>query len=100
MIKKKALVTGITGQDGSYLVELLLSKNYEVVGLKRRTSTNTECRIDHIDSSDFHIEEYEISDSGSVYSVVEKHMKFIIWRHNRMCKHHLINQTTLFKSIR
>jgi GDPmannose 4,6-dehydratase len=73
MIKKKALVTGITGQDGSYLVELLLSKNYEVVGLKRRTSTNTECRIDHIDSSDFHIEEYEISDSGSVYSVVEKH---------------------------
>jgi len=73
MIKKKALVTGITGQDGSYLVELLLFKNYEVVGLKRRTSTNTECRIDHIDSSDFHIEEYEISDSGSVYSVVEKH---------------------------
>ena len=45
---KKALITGITGQDGSYLAELLLSKNYEVHGLIRRSSTfNTE-RIDHI----------------------------------------------------
>ena len=40
---KKALVTGITGQDGSYLAELLLNKGYEVYGLKRRSSTfNTE----------------------------------------------------------
>ena len=38
MKKKTALITGITGQDGSYLAELLLSKNYKVVGLKRRTS--------------------------------------------------------------
>mgnify|MGYP001575489295 CR=1 FL=1 len=45
---KKALITGITGQDGSYLAELLLSKKYEVHGLIRRSSTfNTE-RIDHI----------------------------------------------------
>ena len=45
---KKALITGITGQDGSYLTELLLSKGYEVHGLIRRASTfNTE-RIDHI----------------------------------------------------
>jgi GDPmannose 4,6-dehydratase len=45
---KKALITGITGQDGSYLAELLLSKNYEVHGLIRRSSTfNTE-RIDHL----------------------------------------------------
>jgi len=73
MMKKKAIVTGITGQDGSYLVELLLSKGYEVVGLKRRTSTNTEDRISHINSKDFSIVECEISDSGSVYSVVEKH---------------------------
>jgi len=72
-MKKKALVTGVTGQDGSYLVELLLEKNYEVVGLKRRTSTNTEDRISHINSKDFSIVECEISDSGSVYSVVEKH---------------------------
>ncbi|MGE0143730.1 MAG: GDP-mannose 4,6-dehydratase [Planctomycetota bacterium] len=46
--KKRALVTGITGQDGSYLTELLLSKGYEVHGLVRRSSTfNTE-RIDHV----------------------------------------------------
>jgi GDPmannose 4,6-dehydratase len=72
-MKKKAIVTGVTGQDGSYLAELLLSKGYEVVGLKRRTSTNTENRISHIDSDDFSIVECEISDSGSVYSVIENH---------------------------
>jgi len=45
---KKALITGITGQDGSYLAEFLLAKRYEVHGLIRRASTfNTE-RIDHI----------------------------------------------------
>ncbi len=45
---KKALITGITGQDGSYLAEFLLEKGYEVHGLIRRSSTfNTE-RIDHI----------------------------------------------------
>jgi GDPmannose 4,6-dehydratase len=48
MLMKRALITGITGQDGSYLAELLLSKGYEVHGLIRRSSTfNTE-RIDHI----------------------------------------------------
>ena len=48
MTIKKALITGITGQDGSYLAELLLSKGYEVHGLKRRSSSfNTE-RIDHL----------------------------------------------------
>ena len=50
---KKALITGITGQDGSYLAELLLSKGYEVHGIIRRASTfNTE-RIDHL-YQDFH----------------------------------------------
>ena len=45
---KKALITGVTGQDGSYLAEFLLAKNYEVHGIKRRASSlNTE-RIDHI----------------------------------------------------
>ena len=45
---KTALITGVTGQDGAYLAELLLSKGYEVHGIKRRTSLfNTE-RIDHI----------------------------------------------------
>jgi GDPmannose 4,6-dehydratase len=50
---KKALITGITGQDGSYLAEFLLAKGYEVHGLKRRASSfNTE-RLDHI-YQDFH----------------------------------------------
>tara|TARA_B100000315_G_C14106260_1_gene376103 strand:- start:55 stop:285 length:231 start_codon:yes stop_codon:yes gene_type:complete len=44
---KKAFITGITGQDGSYLAELLLSKDYEVHGLKRRTSSFNDARIEH-----------------------------------------------------
>jgi len=44
---KKALITGITGQDGSYLAELLLSKGYEVHGIIRRASTFNTGRIDH-----------------------------------------------------
>jgi GDPmannose 4,6-dehydratase len=45
---KRALVTGITGQDGSYLAELLLSKGYEVHGIIRRSSTFNTSRIDHL----------------------------------------------------
>ncbi|MEK7157448.1 MAG: GDP-mannose 4,6-dehydratase, partial [Patescibacteria group bacterium] len=45
---KKALITGITGQDGSYLAELLLEKGYEVHGIIRRASTFNTSRIDHI----------------------------------------------------
>lgn len=47
-MKKRALISGITGQDGSYLAELLLSKGYEVHGIKRRASTFNTSRIDHI----------------------------------------------------
>ena len=45
---KKALITGITGQDGSYLAELLLGKGYEVHGIIRRVSVPTTQRIEHI----------------------------------------------------
>ena len=48
MAKKKALITGITGQDGSYLAELLLEKGYEVHGVIRRSSTFNTSRIDHL----------------------------------------------------
>ncbi len=48
MIKKKALITGITGQDGSFLAELLLAKDYEVYGIVRRSSSFNTARIDHI----------------------------------------------------
>ncbi len=46
--RKKALITGVTGQDGSYLVEFLLEKNYEVHGLKRRSSSLNTHRVDHL----------------------------------------------------
>ena len=45
---KRALITGITGQDGSYLTELLLSKGYEVHGIIRRASTFNTSRLEHI----------------------------------------------------
>lgn len=45
---KTALITGITGQDGSYLAELLLEKGYEVHGIKRRASSFNTSRIDHL----------------------------------------------------
>ena len=48
MKKKKALITGITGQDGSYLAEFLLKKGYEVHGIKRRSSSFNTQRIDHL----------------------------------------------------
>ena len=52
-MKKKALIFGITGQDGSYLAEFLLKKNYEVHGIKRRASSLNTSRIDHIYQEDF-----------------------------------------------
>jgi GDPmannose 4,6-dehydratase len=45
---KKAIITGVTGQDGAYLAALLLSKGYEVHGIKRRTSLFNTGRIDHL----------------------------------------------------
>ena len=46
--RKRALITGITGQDGSYLAELLLEKGYDVHGIKRRASSFNTTRIDHL----------------------------------------------------
>jgi GDPmannose 4,6-dehydratase len=48
MVSRRALITGITGQDGSYLAELLLSKDYEVHGIIRRSSSFNTGRIDHL----------------------------------------------------
>lgn len=67
--KQRALITGITGQDGSYLAELLLSKNYEVYGIKRRTSQNNTQNIDHIlDKID--LIEGDMTDSASLIQAV------------------------------
>ena len=71
---KTAFVTGVTGQDGSYLVELLLNKGYRVVGLKRRTSLICTERINTVfDHPNFTLEYYSLHDSGVLYRLVEKY---------------------------
>tara|TARA_Y100001963_G_scaffold159287_1_gene262328 strand:- start:9151 stop:10122 length:972 start_codon:yes stop_codon:yes gene_type:complete len=73
-MKKTAFITGVTGQDGSYLAELLLDKGYQVVGLKRRTSLICTERIDQIfNNPDFHLEYYSLHDSGVLYRLVDKY---------------------------
>jgi GDPmannose 4,6-dehydratase len=67
---KTAIVTGITGQDGSYLAENLLDKDYKVIGLYRRSSTNTFNRIKHIDNPNFILKEYDITDPSGCISLI------------------------------
>jgi len=67
---KTALITGVTGQDGSYLAELLLQKGYKVVGMKRRTSLLATDRIDHLLSNpNFNLVYGSLSDSGAFYKL-------------------------------
>jgi len=77
-MKKKALVTGITGQDGAYLAELLLSKGYEVHGIKRRSSLFNTDRIDHL-YQDPHEEDVrfimhygDLSDSTNLIRIIQQ----------------------------
>jgi len=71
---KTAMVTGITGQDGSYLAELLLSKGYRVVGLKRRTSLISTDRIDSLYSNPlFCLEYFSLHDPTTLYRLLEKY---------------------------
>jgi GDPmannose 4,6-dehydratase len=67
-----ALITGITGQDGSYLAELLLSKGYSVVGVARRSSTVTNERISHL-LDDIIVEQGDLTDQGSLLALLEEH---------------------------
>ncbi|MDT8886266.1 GDP-mannose 4,6-dehydratase [Aquirufa regiilacus] len=75
--KKVALITGITGQDGAYLAELLLSKNYVVHGIKRRSSLINTQRIDHlyedphVDASNFHLHYGDLSDSTNIIRIIQ-----------------------------
>lgn len=67
---KKALITGITGQDGSYLAEFLLEKGYEVHGIVRRTSTSNTSRIDHLlEQKKITIHDGDLSDSASLLRI-------------------------------
>ena len=76
-MKKTALITGITGQDGAYLAELLLGKGYEVHGLKRRTSLFNTDRIDHlyqdphIDNRNFILHYGDMTDSSSLTRIIQ-----------------------------
>lgn len=70
---KKALITGITGQDGSYLAELLLEKGYEVHGIVRRASVSNTARIDHLIAENrLRLHEGDLSDSSSIIRIVGK----------------------------
>lgn len=71
---KIALITGITGQDGSYLTELLLEKGYKVVGIKRRTSIISTSRVDHLfDNQNFTLEYGNLNDSGCLHRLLIKY---------------------------
>lgn len=66
---KKALITGITGQDGSYLAEFLLEKGYEVHGIVRRSSSSNTSRIDHL-LGQIRLHEGDLSDASSIFRII------------------------------
>jgi len=74
---KRAIITGVTGQDGAYLAELLLKKGYEVHGIKRRTSLFNTDRIDHlyqdphVDNRRFILHYGDLTDSTSLIRVIQ-----------------------------
>lgn len=78
MTLKKALITGITGQDGSYLAELLLEKGYEVHGIKRRASSFNTQRVDHIyqdphvDNQNFILHYGDLTDSSNLTRIIQE----------------------------
>ncbi len=78
MKNKIALITGITGQDGSYLAEFLLNKGYEVHGIKRRTSLFNTKRIDHLiekqtqDKLPFYLHHGDLTDSESLINIIKR----------------------------
>lgn len=77
-IRKKALITGVTGQDGSYLAEFLLEKGYEVHGIKRRASSFNTQRIDqiyqdpHVEKKNFVLHYGDLSDSSNLTRIIQE----------------------------
>ena len=78
MSRRRALITGITGQDGSYLAELLLSKGYEVHGVKRRASSFNTARVDHLYQDpherqvNFHLHYGDLTDSTNLIRILQE----------------------------
>jgi len=77
MVNKVALITGVTGQDGSYLAELLLEKGYEVHGIKRRSSSLNTTRVDHIyqdvhsENNHFTLHYGDLTDSTNMIRIIQ-----------------------------
>ena len=70
---KKAIIYGVTGQDGSYLSDLLLSKEYTVYGVTRRTSFNNTLRISHLlNKKEFHLVQGDVTDMSSIYGLLNE----------------------------
>ena len=75
---KKALITGITGQDGAYLAELLLNKGYDVYGIKRRSSLFNTARIDHlyvdphVENLHFHLFYGDLTDATNLIRIIQQ----------------------------
>ena len=80
---KTALITGVTGQDGSYLSELLLKKGYTVHGIKRRASSFNTQRIDHlyqdphVNNANFHLHYGDLTDSTNLIRIIQTKDKYI-----------------------
>ncbi len=71
---KTALITGITGQDGAYLAELLLNKGYTVVGAERRASTRNRMRLDELGITEkLTFTDFDLADQGNMMRVLDKH---------------------------
>lgn len=71
---KVAIITGVTGQDGSYLAELLLSNGYKVIGIKRRTSVINTANVDHLyNNPNFKLVYGNLNDVGSMYRVLSEY---------------------------
>src|ERR1041385_326076 len=78
MAGKTALITGVTGQDGAYLAELLLGKGYEVHGIMRRSSSFNTARVDHlyhdphVSAQSFHLHHGDVTDSTNLIRLVQE----------------------------
>ena len=102
----KALITGITGQDGYYLTEFLLNKGYEIHGTVRRSSSFNTQRIDHLIGNEeyqdrLYLHYSDLLDSASISSLIEKfsQTKFIILQLNHMLQFHLKIPYTQLKQV-
>ena len=95
-MSKTALITGITGQDGSYLAELLLDKGYEVHGIVRRSSAPNTSRIDHLLGCVllFMMEICRIPLPDPYYRSAYSRMRFIIWQPSHMYRFPLMYRST------